>query len=130
LRANSKTLLFLIDSLTASSPTNFLSLALLSTAVQLRINLPQIPILSKIDLASKHIREIVRWSKEPARFEEALSAINSGEEYVLFSQLFQGLRKISFSIDLYSVSSYTRDGFMALLGEISRIAEGGEEPED
>src|SRR5271170_7931326 len=39
MEADSKVMLFLIDSLVASSPANFLSLALLSTSVQLRMEL-------------------------------------------------------------------------------------------
>ena len=128
--AESKLTLFLIDSLVATSPANFLSLTMLSTAVKLRMNLPQIPILSKTDLAPKIVREIVRWTKESASFEQALNAMKSGEEYTLFSQLFRSLKELSFSVDLYPVSSYTGDGLLALMGEISRIASAGEELED
>jgi hypothetical protein len=120
-------LLYLIDAVTASSPANFLSFALLSAAVQLRMNLPQIPVLSKIDLADQATREIVKWSKDPSLFEDKLSQLKSGEQYALYSQLFRGLRRISFSVDLLRISSVTRDGFIALLGEISRISEAGEE---
>jgi GPN-loop GTPase len=51
LRADTKSSLFLMDSLVASSPTSFLSLLLLSTAVELRMGLPHIQVLSKVDLA-------------------------------------------------------------------------------
>jgi hypothetical protein len=101
-----------------------------STAVKLRMNLPQIPILSKTDLAPKIVREIIRWTKESASFEQALAALKSGEEYTLFSRLFRSLKELSFSVDLYPVSSYTGDGLLALMGEISRIASAGEELED
>jgi GPN-loop GTPase len=130
LEAESKVTLFLIDSLVANSPANFLSLAMLSSAVKLRLNLPQIPVLSKTDLSPKTVREIVRWTKESASFEEALAAMKSGEEYSLYSQLFRTLKELSFSVDLYPVSSYTGDGLLALMGEISRIAKAGEELED
>ena len=128
--ADSKVTLFLIDSLVATSPANFLSLAMFSTAVKLRMNLPQIPILSKTDLAPKIVKDIVRWTKESASFEQALAAMKSGEEYTLFSRLFRSLKELSFSVDLYPVSSYTGDGMLALMGEISRIANAGEELED
>ncbi|MCS4539341.1 MAG: ATP/GTP-binding protein [Thaumarchaeota archaeon] len=130
LKGESKVLLYLIDVMAASSPANFISLALLSAAVQLRMNLPQIPVLSKIDLAKQATREVIRWSKDPALFEETLSKLKSGEEYALYSQLFRALRRISFSVGLLPVSSLTRDGFIALLGEISRISEAGEETQD
>lgn len=130
LRGESKVLLYLIDVMAASSPASFISLALLSAAVQLRMNLPQIQVLSKIDLANEATREIIKWTKDPSLFEVTLSKLKSGEEYALYSQLFRALRRISFSVDLLPVSSLTRDGFIALLGEISRISEAGEETQD
>ena len=130
LRGESKVLLYLIDVMAASSPASFISLALLSAAVQLRMNLPQIQVLSKIDLANEATREIIKWTKDPSLFEDTLSKLKSGEEYALYSQLFRALRRISFSVDLLPVSSLTRDGFIALLGEISRISEAGEETQD
>ncbi len=130
LSGESKVILYLIDAVAASSPSSFLSFALISAAVQLRINLPQIPVLTKIDLAGETSRDIVRWTKDPSLFEDLLSKLRSGEEYSLYSQLFRGLRKISFSVDLYPISSVTREGFIALLGEMSRISEAGEELND
>ena len=94
------------------------------------MNLPQIQVLSKIDLANEATREIIKWTKDPSLFEDTLSKLKSGEEYALYSQLFRALRRISFSVDLLPVSSLTRDGFIALLGEISRISEAGEETQD
>jgi GPN-loop GTPase len=130
MEADSKVMLFLIDSLVASSPANFLSLVLLSTSVQLRMELPQLQILSKTDLAMASANEIVRWSKDAYYYEEALSKIKSGDEYTLYTQLFRTLKKTSLSTHLLPVSSYTRDGFVALLGELSRIFKAGEEYEE
>ncbi len=130
LQADSKVLLFLMDSLVASSPTSFLSLVLLSTSVQLRMGLPQIQVLSKTDLAAEMAREVVRWSKDPVAFEEALSKLKSGDDYSFYTQLFRGLRKSSLSLGLFPVSSYTRDGFIGLIGEFARTFGGGEEYEE
>ena len=130
LEADSKVLLFLMDSLVASSPTNFLSLALLSTSVQLRMELPQIQVLSKTDLAKDKVPEMMRWSKDPLAYEDALSQLKSGTEYSFYSQLFRSLKKSSLSLGLYPVSSYTREGFIGLIGEFARIFGGGEEYEE
>ncbi|MGD0636979.1 MAG: ATP/GTP-binding protein [Nitrososphaerales archaeon] len=130
LQAESKVLLFLMDSLVASSPTNFLSLALLSTSVQLRMELPQIQILSKTDLAKPMIREMIRWTKDATAYEEALSKLKSGSEYSFYSQLFRSLKKSSLALGLFPVSSYTREGFVPLIGEFARIFGGGEEYEE
>jgi GPN-loop GTPase len=130
LEADSKVLLFLMDSLVASSPTNFLSLALLSTSVQLRMELPQIQVLSKTDLAKEKVPEMMQWSKDPLAYEDALSKLKSGTEYSFYSQLFRSLKRSSLSLGLYPVSSYTREGFIGLIGEFARIFGGGEEYEE
>jgi GPN-loop GTPase len=130
LKGDSKILLFLMDSLVASTPANFLSLLLLSSSVQLRMEMPQLQILSKIDLAQKSAAEIVRWSRDSRAFEEALSKVKSGDDYTFYTELFRGLRRSELSAGIYPVSSYTRDGFIALVGEFSRIFKGGEEYEE
>lgn len=125
LNADSKAVLFLVDSLLASSPRNFLSLLLLSTSVQLRMELPMLQVLSKTDI-SKNAKEIVRWSKEPAQFEQALATTKSGDAYTFYTQILRALKHSSISSGLFPVSGYTRDGFIALVGELSRIGKGGE----
>jgi GTPase SAR1 family protein len=130
LEAESKVLLFLMDSLVASSPTNFLSLALLSVSVQLRMELPQLQVLSKTDLAMEKVPEILKWSKDPTAFEDALSKLKSGNDYTFYSQLFRNLRQSSLSLSLFPVSSYSREGFIGLIGEFARIFGGGEEYEE
>jgi GPN-loop GTPase len=129
LRADSKAVLFLIDSLVASSPTNFLSLLLLSTSVQLRMELPLLQVLSKTDLA-RNATEIVKWGGDAYQFEEALSKTKSGESYTFYTQVFRALKNASISTGLFPVSGYTRDGFISLVGELSRIGKGGEEFEE
>ncbi len=129
LRADSKAVLFLIDSMVASSPTNFLSLLLLSTSVQLRMQLPIIQVLSKTDIA-KNAKDILRWSREASQFEQSLAETKSGEAYSFYTQIFRAIRGTSILTDLYPVSGYSRDGFIALVGELSRIAKGGEELEE
>ncbi|HYR03773.1 MAG TPA: ATP/GTP-binding protein [Nitrososphaerales archaeon] len=129
LRADSKAVLFLMDSILASSPTNFLSLLLLATSVHLRMELPMLQVLSKTDI-SKNAKEIAKWSREPALFEQSLSSTKGGDSYTFYTQVFRALKNSSISPGLYPVSGYTRDGFIALVGELSRIATGGEEFEE
>jgi GPN-loop GTPase len=129
LTADSKAVLFLVDSMLASSPRNLLSLLLLATSVQLRMGLPILQVLSKTDI-SKNAKEIARWSREPALFEEALSKTKSGDAYTFYTQVFRALKHSSISSGLHPVSGYTRDGFIALVGELSRIGKGGEEFEE
>ncbi len=127
LRADSKLLLFLVDPLLASSPSNFLSLALLSASVGLRLNIPKITVLTKRDIARDGVKRISEWSRDTKVFEDALAGMKDGEQYTLYSELFRSIRRLSSGADLYPVSSITQEGLIALVGEMSRIARGGEE---
>ena len=127
MKGDSKVLLFLVDPLLASTPTNFLSLALLSASVGLRLKIPRITVLTKRDIAREGVKRISEWSRETRTFEDALSGTKDGEQYSLYSELFRSIRRLSFGADLYPVSSTTQEGMIALVGEMTRIARGGEE---
>ena len=129
-KADSKVLLFLLDPLLANTPANFLSLALLSASVGLRMNVPRISVLTKRDIAKEGVRQIMQWSKESAVFEEALAGTKDSDQYSLYSELFRSLKRLSFGSDLYPVSSTTQEGIIALVGEMTRIGRGGEELTD
>ena len=129
-KADSKVLLFLLDPLLANTPVNFLSLALLSASVGLRMNVPRISVLTKRDIAREGVKRIVQWSKDASVFEDALASTKDSEQYSLYSELFRSLRMLSFGSDLYPVSSTTQEGLIALVGEITRMGRGGEELTD
>jgi GTPase SAR1 family protein len=129
-KADSKVLLFLLDPLLCSTPLNFLSLGLLSASVGLRMSVPRISVLTKRDIAKDNVKRIMEWSSNASTFEDALASTKNSDEYVLYSELFRGLRKLSFGVDLYPVSSVTQEGFIALVGEIARLGRGGEELTD
>jgi GTPase SAR1 family protein len=126
LKSESKILLFIFDPKLCNTPSNFLSLTLLYASVGLRIKMPRIAVLSKKDISLQETSRILKWSREASSFEEALNDIN-GEQHFLYSKLFNTLRSLSYGVDLYPVSSVTGEGLVALVGEISRIASGGEE---
>jgi GTPase SAR1 family protein len=127
LKADTKTLLFLLDPMLATTPVNFLSIALLSASVGLRMNIPKISVLTKRDIAGDSVKRITEWSRDARVFEDALSGTRNSDQYSLYSELFRSLRRLAFGADLYPVSSTTLDGFVALVGEISRMGRGGEE---
>lgn len=130
LKADSKVLLFLLDPLLANTPVNFLSLALLSASVGLRMSIPRISVLTKRDIARDGVRRIGEWSRDARAFEDALASTKDSEQYSLYSELFRTLRRLSFGADLYPVSSVTQEGLVALVGEITRLGRGGEELTD
>ncbi|MDE1853501.1 MAG: ATP/GTP-binding protein [Thaumarchaeota archaeon] len=127
MKADSKVLLFLLDPLLASTPSNFLSLALLSASVGLRLNIPKMTVLTKRDIARDGVKRITEWSRDTKIFEDALSSTKDGEQFSLYNELFRSIRRLSFGADLYPVSSVTQEGMIALVGELTRIARGGEE---
>lgn len=127
LKADSKTLFFLLDPLLASTPVNFLSIALLSASVGLRMNIPRISVLTKRDIAREQVKRIAEWSRDAKVFEDALATTKDSDQYSLSSELFRSLRRLAFGADLYPVSSTTLEGFVALVGEVSRMGRGGEE---
>jgi len=126
-KADAKVLLFLLDPLLANTPANFLSLALLSASVGLRMKVPKISVLTKRDIAKEGVRKIIEWSREPKTFEDALAGTKDNEQYSLYSELFRSIKRLSAGADLYPVSSTTQEGMIALVGEIARITRGGEE---
>ncbi len=126
-KADSKLLLFLVDPLLASTPSNFLSLALLSASVGLRLNIPRMTVLTKKDVAKDGVKRIIEWSRDTRIFEDALAGMKDSDQYSLYSELFRTVRKLSFGSDLYPVSSITSEGMIALVGEMTRMARGGEE---
>ncbi len=128
--ADSKVLLFLMDPLLGNTPVNFLSLALLSASVGLRMSVPRISVLTKRDIAKDNVKRIIEWSSNASTFEDALSVTKDSDQYTLYAELFRGLRKLAFGVDLYPVSSVTHEGFIALVGEIARLGRGGEELTD
>ena len=94
------------------------------------MELPQIQILSKTDLAKPMIREMVRWTKDSDRLRGGALQAEVGLGVLFYSQLFRSLKKSSLALGLFPVSSYTREGFVPLIGEFARIFGGGEEYEE
>ena len=130
MKADSKILLFLLDPLLANTPVNFLSLALLSASVGLRMSIPRITVLTKRDIAKDEVKRIMEWSKRATVFEDALGYTKDSEQYSLYSEIFRSLRRLSFGADPYPVSSLTQEGIIALAGEMARLSKGGEELTD
>lgn len=126
-KADSKVLLFLLDPLLANTPVNFLSLALLSASVGLRMNVPRISVLTKRDIAKDGVKRIIEWCRDTSIFEDALAGTRDSEQYSLYSDLFRSVRRLSFGVNPYPISSTTLEGMVALIGEITRLASGGEE---
>lgn len=130
LASEGKTVLFLFDSTLVSTPTNFVSIALLAASIQLRLKAPQINVLSRSDMLGPNLKKVLSWSSSAVKLEEALYEETKGASYQLSSTLLRDLAKSGISYDLIPVSSTTRDGMLDLSATITRQLSQGEEMED
>jgi len=129
LTCDGKTTVFLFDSTLVSSPTNFISITLLASSIQLRLKAPQVPVLSKIDLSSENWKTIMRWSSNIEKLRSDLSKEQNGTSYLLSSNLLQNIANTGFSYELIPLSAITGTGMVELSASISRILKRGEEVE-
>jgi len=129
LRADNKALIFLFDSILLSTPSNFLSIALLALSIQLRLRIPQISALSKKDLG-ENWRIIMKWASNAKILEEELRKDLKGENYLLNFSLLRSFLKLGVGFELIPFSSVTKEGFIELSATLSRILRGGEEVQD
>ena len=130
LNADEKINLFLFDGTMISSPSNFVSLSLLSTSIRLRLGLPTINTITKSDLIQDKLDEILEWSSSESSLESAISNEVDGETLSLVSDMLQSLEKNEFSEDLIPISNATGEGMVNLESALSRTINLGEEVED
>jgi len=130
LTSEEKTNVFLFDGSLITTPVNFVSLALLATSIRLRINLSTINVITKIDVISEKLKEIIKWSSDIRSLESAIAKETNGEIYSLTTNVLRGLNLGGFAQGLIPISNATGEGFVNLEGALSRILNFGEEVED
>lgn len=128
--AEQKAAIFLHDGSLITTPANFVSIALLATSVKLRLNLPQVNVVTKIDLIQDKIKDILQWSTNMAILQDVLAKESDGETYILASNLLRSLNLGGFSQGLIPISNSTGEGLINLQSALSRILNFGEEVED
>jgi len=114
---------FLFDSNLVLRPNGFISTLLLAASVQFRFRkIPQINILSKVDLLSEdQIEMIVNWSQDFQALEESTNERESGlirELSMLISDVFIQLGSTS---ELIPCSVKEEDGLDLFFGSIQRV---------
>ncbi len=124
---DTKTNIFLFDSTLVSSASNFVSIALLASSVQMRVKIPQIAVLSKRDIYDPQWKTIMEWSEDYSILETAIAEDKSGSDYVFNSNIIRNFIFSDFAHELVPVSSTTQDGLMELSATLSRIQRRGEE---
>ena len=71
--SDNKLNLFTIDGTLAQSPINYVSLMFLSQSVKLRLNIPQINVLTKRDKIIDNLEEILEWSNSISSLQNSLN---------------------------------------------------------
>jgi GTPase SAR1 family protein len=125
-----KAAIFLHDGSLVTTPTNFVSMALLASSIKLRLNLPMVNALTKIDLIEDRIKDILKWSSNLRSLEDAIAKQSNGESYTLVMNILRSLNYGGFSQGLIPVSNSTGDGMINLEAALSRILNLGEEVGD
>ena len=130
LSAEQKVAMFLHDGSLITTPINFVSIALLATSVKLRLNLPQVNVITKIDLIEDKIKDVLKWSTNMSSLQDALAKESDGENYILASNLLRGLNLGGFAQGSIPISNASGEGLANLQAALSRILNLGEEVED
>ena len=121
--ADSTLLVFLFDSSLVVNVSGYLSVNLLATSVQLRLNLPIVHVISKSDLIKENqIEDILDWRENPYDAVDQLYGMN--REFALkISHIIEGMG----DIPLLPVSSLSGDGLDLLSAQLSRTFAAGED---
>ncbi len=120
-------IVFLYDSALSVSPSGLASIALLSASVQFRLDLPIIPVLSKVDLLTEEQRnQIFLWMQDFDAFEKALREQSNVLEREIGSGIISVLEEVQSVTELIPISAKTNEGFDLLGAAISNIWTTGE----
>ena len=117
-------IVYLFDPVISKTPSGFLSLLFMSASSVFRLRLPQIPVLSKVDiLEEEEVEKVVRWSNDPDELYDELS----GEGMSI--ELFHMLREAGIFRPLIPVSAETGYGMDDIYDGIQELFYGGEDME-
>ena len=125
--SDNKLNLFTIDGTLAQSPINYVSLMFLSQSVKLRLNIPQINVLTKRDKIIDNLNEILEWPISSSSLQNSLNKEKNFEESLLSKDLIKTLFKSGHIANPIAVSNTTMNGMINLSAALSRVFTYGEE---
>ena len=118
-------MVYLFDPVVSKTPSGFLSLLFMASSAVFRLNLPQIPVLSKADvLEEEELERIIAWSHDP----DFLYQHVSGERN-LGVELFHILKDSGFFRPLIPVSATEGYGIEDIYDGIQEVFYGGDDLE-
>lgn len=122
-----RAVLYLFDSLFSREPLNYVVNMLLSTAVYNRFLLPQVHLLTKVDLLSeREVERELEWASDPMTLEDDIENQLVGMNRLMSRNMMQAITEIGVEFSLIPVSSRTNRGFPDLHAELTRIFTSGE----
>jgi len=123
-----RSIVYLFDATFSSNPLNFVSNLFLAAAVLNRFLLPQIHVLSKVDLLPpEQIDAILDWSEDEEYLQTAIETQLTAQKKLLSRGVLQAITDIGLTFGLIPVSAKTQSGLTDLYSELTRIFTGGEE---
>jgi GTPase SAR1 family protein len=126
----SRAALFLFDPTLMATPDTFVSIALVGASLQMRLNVPQVSLLTKKDVDPALCSKIMRWSSDAALLDYELRGSAAGSQYTLSAGVLRTMIKMGLGYELIPFSSVTHEGLVELSASLARIFRGGEEVED
>ncbi len=128
LQPNRSVIAYLIDHVLAKNPSAFVSHLLLSFSTHVRMNIPQMNLLSKADLLTKEECEmVVEWSKNAESLQNALMQ----QQQSLYAQISEGLLRLlsdfPISDSLIPVSQNAFLGVEDMYAMMQMLFQGGED---
>jgi len=119
---------YLLDPMLAKTASGFVSQLLLAITTNLRLNKPQINILSKADLLSKkELQMVQRWSDSPDEIVEALCNEEPTMHRELSEQILRLIKDIGGYTRLIPISKRNFFGIEDIYTDIQQQFEGGED---
>lgn len=130
LRLEQKMVLYLFDGPFCVNPFNYVSTLFLASAVYLRFMLPQLNLLTKVDLLDeKVVKRILEWSSRPALLRETLANQPGSGAALLAGDLFNAISKLRLDFSTVACSAKYFTNFLNVHAAIQRILTRGEEEE-
>lgn len=123
-----RSIIYLFDATFSSNPLNFVSNLFLAAAAFNRFLLPQVHVLSKVDLLpSEQVDAILDWSEDEEYLQTAIETQLTAQKMLLSRGVFQAIRSVGLTFELIPVSAKTQSGLIDLYSALTRIFTGGEE---
>jgi GTPase SAR1 family protein len=128
LTADPKMLLYLFDATFSAQPLNYVSNMFLATAISTRFLLPQLYVLSKVDLIPKREADrILRWGSRVGALRNDIEERLSGTKRLVSRGLVQLISRLGLTFTLIPISARDQSGFTNLDAVLTRIFAGGDE---